>query len=194
MILCVMNPLMLGLNNILMPRMARAISAGEVDESRRVLRKATLVIGGATGALCAMVLLFGAQILRLLYGQAYVGQDATVAVLAIDMLVSSLSMAPVYGLWASEQSLTMFQIRVTRLVIAVAATLCLAGRLGPIAAAYGLLAGSIVGTVLTYWAHARLSAINSPTAKGGPRPDSLSIVTAEPGRFRPRLSRRKRGP
>ncbi|HEX3997176.1 MAG TPA: lipopolysaccharide biosynthesis protein [Pirellulales bacterium] len=159
-ILCVLNPIVLGLNNVLMPRVAIAIAAGSAAELRRVLWKSTLVITATTALFCGTLLLFGPRIMGLLYGAAYAGQSQTVSVLAIDMLVSSLAMAPAYALWARERSRTLFQVRVLRIAIAVVVSLCLAASLGPIAAAYGLLVGSIVATTLTCWLHYKMSAMN----------------------------------
>ena len=97
-ILCVLNPIVLGLNNVLMPRVAVAIAAGSASELRRVLWKSTLVVTATTALFCATLLAFGPQIMRLLYGAAYAGQSQTISILAIDMLVSSLAMAPAYAL------------------------------------------------------------------------------------------------
>jgi O-antigen/teichoic acid export membrane protein len=155
-ILCVLNPIVLGLNNVLMPRVAVAIAAGSATELRRVLWKSTLVVTATTALFCGTLLAFGPQIMRLLYGAAYAGQSRTVSILAIDMLVSSLAMAPAYALWAREHSRTLFQVRVLRIVIAIVFSLCLATSLGPIAAAYGLLASSVVATTLIFWIHHKM--------------------------------------
>jgi O-antigen/teichoic acid export membrane protein len=160
-ILCVLNPLVLGLNNVLMPRVAVAIAAGSAAELRRVLWKSTLVVTATTALFCETLLAFGPQIMRILYGAAYAGQSRTVSVLAIDMLVSSLAMAPAYALWARERSRTLFEVRVLRIALAIVVSLCLAASMGPIAAAYGLLAGSVVATVLIFWIHYKLPAVES---------------------------------
>jgi O-antigen/teichoic acid export membrane protein len=160
-ILCVLNPLVLGLNNILMPRIAVAISEGSAAELRRVLWKSTLVVIAMTTLFCATLLAFGPQIMRLLYGEAYAGQGGTISVLAVDMLVSSLAMVPSYALWAREHSRTLFQMRVLRIGIAIAVSLSLAASLGPIAAAYGLLAGSAAATTLIFWIHRKMPAFEN---------------------------------
>jgi O-antigen/teichoic acid export membrane protein len=157
-ILCVLNPLVLGLNNVLMPRVAVAIAKGSATELRRVLWKSTLVVTATTALFCGTLLTFGPQIMRLLYGGAYAGQSRTISVLAIDMLISSLAMAPCYALWARERSRTLFQVRVLRIAIAILVSLCLAASMGAIAAAYGLLAGSTVATTLIFWIHHKMPA------------------------------------
>jgi len=160
-ILCVLNPIVLGLNNVLMPRVAVAIAEGSANELRRVLWKSTLVVTATTALFCGTLLAFGPQIMRLLYGAAYAGQSRTISILAIDMLVSSLAMAPSYALWAREHSRTLFQVRVLRIVIAIVFSLCLAASLGPIAAAYGLLAGSVAATTLIFWIHYKMPAVEN---------------------------------
>ena len=93
-----------------------------------------------------------------LYGHDYAGQEGILAVLACEMFVTNLGMAPSCGLWVRERSRSIFQIRLVRLFLVVVTTLVLAGRCGPIAAAYGLLVASAVGTVLIYWAYRRVLA------------------------------------
>ena len=160
-ILCVLNPIILGLNNVLMPRVAVAIAEGSATELRRVLWKSTLVVTATTALFCGTLLAFGPQIMRLLYGAAYAGQSQTISILAIDMLVSSLAMAPAYALWARERSRTLFQVRVLRIALAILVSVCLAASLGPIAAAYGLLAGSVVATALIFWIHYKMPAVET---------------------------------
>lgn len=150
-ILCVLNPIILGLNNVLMPRVATAIARGGAAELRRVLWKSTLVVSAATALFCGTLLVFGPQIMRILYGAAYGGQSRTVSVLAIDMFVSSLAMAPAYALWARERSRTLFIVRAMRIAIAIVVSLCLAASVGPIAAAYGLLVASAIATTLIFY-------------------------------------------
>jgi O-antigen/teichoic acid export membrane protein len=171
-IFLVLNPLVLGLNNVLTPRVARAMSAGGASELRRVLRKAAVVIGVTVAGFCVFVLVFGERILRL-YGHDYSGQEGTLAVLALEMLVTNLGMAPSYGLWVRERSRSIFQIRSVRLFLVVVTTLSLAPRCGPIAAAYGLLVGSAVGTTLIYWAYRRIVADEVlQSARVAPEPTS----------------------
>ncbi len=167
-IFLVLNPLVLGLNNVLTPRMAQAMSAGGASELQRVLRKAAVVIGVTVAGFCVFVLLFGGRILRL-YGHDYAGQEGTLAVLALEMLVTNLGMAPSCGLWVRERSRSIFQIRLVRLFLVVVTTLSLAPRCGPIAAAYGLLIGSAVGTALIYWAYRQVLA-----------EEELHLLCAEP--------------
>jgi O-antigen/teichoic acid export membrane protein len=171
-ILCVLNPIVLGLNNVLMPRVAIAIAAGSAAELRRVLWKSTLVVTATTALFCGTLLAFGPQIMGRLYGNAYAGQSQTVSVLAIDMLISSLAMAPSYALWARERSRTLFQLRVLRIAIAIVVSLCLAASLGPIAAAYGLLVGSAIATILVFWLHCKMPAVEN-TARLSPPMGSI---------------------
>jgi O-antigen/teichoic acid export membrane protein len=157
-ILCLFNPIVLGLNNIIMPRIALAMSEGGPEAVRRVLGKATTAVAALTGAFAAVILLFGVRIMRLLYGAVYAGQEGMISLLALDMLISSLATAPSYGLWAQQGSRSLFLIRVMRIAIAVTITVALVGRHGPLAAAYGLLAGSSVSTVVTFWVYRRAMA------------------------------------
>jgi O-antigen/teichoic acid export membrane protein len=175
-IMCVFNPVLLGLNNILMPRVAVAMSQGGAAEVRRVVAKATLVIVAVTSVFCVTIFVFGLDILQHLYGIQYAGQEGIVAVLAIDMLVSCLSMAPAYAIWAHQQSRTLFFIKLLRISVAVLVGICLTKHFGAIAAAYGLLTGSTVGTAATIWVHRRLLASQDAAPTTAPVPPEEEFV------------------
>jgi hypothetical protein len=53
-------------------------------------------------------------------------------------------------LWVLQGARNLFFIRILRVAVAAAITIAAAGRMGPIGAACGLLAGNLVGTATTY--------------------------------------------
>lgn len=155
-ILNVFNPIVLGLNNVLMPRIAMAMSQDGAREVRRVVHKATLALLSGTAVFCGTIILFGSQIIRLVYGDKYAGQEGTITILAIDMLVQSLATPAAYGLWAFERSRTLFFVRLVRMGITVPMSLVLIPQFGPLGAAWGLLGSNIVGGLVTWTLYNRL--------------------------------------
>ncbi len=167
-ILNAFNPIALGLNNVLMPRIAVAMSEQGPGEVRRVVRKATLAMLAITAVFCGAIMIFGTDIMRLLYGAKYAGQESTITILALDMLVQSLGSPSAYGLWAFERSRTLFFVRLLRIAIAVPISVCLIPYLGAVAAAWGLLIGNIAGTSITWWIHSRMLAADESNAPADP--------------------------
>jgi O-antigen/teichoic acid export membrane protein len=167
-ILNVFNPIALGINNILMPRIAVALSERGPGEVRRVVRKATLAMVAVTALFCGTILIFGTDFMRLLYGAKYAGQESIIRILALDMLVQSLGSPSAYGLWAFERSRTLFFVRLIRIAVAVPLVVCLIPYLGAVAAAWGLLSGNIAGTIITWWLHNRLLAAEESTTPADP--------------------------
>lgn len=155
-ILNVFNPIVLGLNNVLMPRIAVAMSQEGAREVRRVVQKATLALLSGTAVFCVVIVVFGSQIIRLLYGDRYAGQEGTITILAIDMFVQSLATPAAYGLWAFERSRTLFFVRLVRIGITVPISVALIPHFGPLGAAWGLLSSNLVGGTITWMLYNRL--------------------------------------
>lgn len=147
------RPFMLGLENVLAPRIARARTAAQGSELRRVVRKVTLLVGVAMGAFCGAVAVFGGQLVQLLYGSGYAGTALAVAVAALATLVSAVGHPSSLGLLALERANWCFGIRVVALSVTVVTAVCLIEPLGVAGAACGLLAGSLsagLGMILAF--------------------------------------------
>ncbi len=141
------GPFMLGVGNVLAPRLARSRTGVDASEMRRVVRKATLVLGVAMGGFCGLIVLFGGELVQLLYGNGYADNGHTIALAAAAALASALGHPAGYGLLAMERANVCFSLRVFALSVTFLVTFCLIGPLGVTGAAYGLLAGSLAGSI-----------------------------------------------
>jgi O-antigen/teichoic acid export membrane protein len=145
------NPLILGISNALAPKAAHALNNGGVVELRQVIFHTTALVGTVMAMFCLILILFGEGLMDLLYhGQQYAGHGHTVTVLALAMLATALGMPAVNGLMAVERTKTVFTIAIVSLGVSVLSVPILILRWGLVGAAYGFLAGNVVGTV-TRW-------------------------------------------
>jgi O-antigen/teichoic acid export membrane protein len=146
------NPLMFGIRNILAPRSVLAWKTeGGTGLKRQAVRDALLLAAIMT-SFCLVVLFAGEDVLRFLYrGKEYEGHGHVLTVLALAMLASAV------GMPASNALASMERPRAIVLVGTMSATLTVAlvwwwmTQWGLLGAAYGFLAGNVVGA-LGRWA------------------------------------------
>jgi O-antigen/teichoic acid export membrane protein len=142
------NPLILGLSNILAPRAALAFAQGGGAKLRRDVFRNTLLLGATMTLFCALVLIAGDDVMRLLYhGQQYEGHGHTVTVLALAMLASALGMPASSGLATVERPDAVFRTALFAVVLSVVLIWFAVAQWGLVGAAYGFLAGNVTASV-----------------------------------------------
>ncbi|MFN3193532.1 MAG: lipopolysaccharide biosynthesis protein [Aureliella sp.] len=136
------NPFILGLSNMLLPRLAETIANEGIDESLRLATRACGITAGAMLLFSLIVALYGERISVFIYADpAYEGTSivhfglcAAVSVLSITMPLDAL-------MWASQRpELSAISSLIGMLVSVLAVLLCV--RWGIAGAAIGLLIGS----------------------------------------------------
>ncbi len=137
-----------GVTNYLTPRAARAFVSGGVAELRRVLGGAALLFSVTLGGFFLAVVAAGDRPALLVYGPAYSGCGAILAVLALQVWVTSLGITAGNGLWAMDRPRANAVADVGTILVTVAAVLALLPLYGVIGAAVGALAGTAVGALL----------------------------------------------
>ena len=147
------NPFLLGIGNVLGPRTARAFAEEGVAGARQVVRQGTIIMGSIMAVFCALMLVFGDKLVSVLYGSEFAGEEYTIIVLAFAVLTRGLGVAPNMGLWAMERTGRLLVTRFAGLCGTVLTSLALIKPLGVLGAACGLLVGSMVAEILTYYAY-----------------------------------------
>ena len=147
------NPLVLGINNVLTPTISGARAKGGLSAVRNMVWKASLLMGLLMGAFCVFVLLFGGEVLWLLYGDGFAGNHYTIAALALALLTVTASTPCEHGLWALESPKDNFKARLLGLCMTSAACVCFIRQFGVPGAALGLLAGNAVVALVTCFAY-----------------------------------------
>ena len=162
------NPLILGISNALSPRTARAFDEGGGPELRRVVLQVTLSLGAVMALFCVAVLLGGESLMGFLFqGAQYQGHTHILTVLALAMLATALSMPASNGLTALERSDLNFAVGLAAAILTVVLVPFLVARWGVTGAAYGFLAGNVLGWLGRWMAFSALARRASDDPLGG---------------------------
>jgi O-antigen/teichoic acid export membrane protein len=142
------NPLTFGLGNILTPRSVLAWKEGGAAGLRRQAIRDALLFGAAMAPFCLLVMLAGDDVMRFLYhGGEYEGHGHAVTVLAFAAFASAIGMPASNALASMERPREIFCVGAAGAALTVILVWWLMTEWGLLGAAYGLLAGNVVGSV-----------------------------------------------
>jgi O-antigen/teichoic acid export membrane protein len=96
---------------------------------------------------CLLIAWLGGRGLELLYGGSYSGYSSTVTVMALAILAGTLGLAADAGLRAVERSDVGFRVNLLSLCVTLGLSAALIPAWGPMGAAWGMLTGSLVGSI-----------------------------------------------
>ena len=168
------NPFVLGLANALAARAAKAYVAGGALALRRVVFQTTLLLTAVMAAFCVAVLFGGEEVMGLIYhGSQYGGYGPTVTVLALAMLASAVGMPASNGLAAVERADLIFKSGLLAVGLSVVLIPFLVAWWGVPGAAYGFLAGNLVGSAGRWAAFAAV--VRRVREKGGQAASSPAL-------------------
>ncbi len=157
------NPVIVGFMNVLTPRSAHAFADRGHTGMHNIVKRAMLAIGGFMFVFCGLIYVFGEEILGLMFGPQYAAYSGLLFVLSVSQAIEYLSIGPSRGLLVMERVIDGFKAGLARYAFSVIGTLLLISRFGVIGAAFGVLSGGGMYTVVTlglYW-HA-VNSLHSP--------------------------------
>ena len=142
------NPLMIGLANVLMPKLVLAWKHGGGPRLWHEAIRNTALIAAVMTAFNLAVFLGGEHVMRFLYhGKEFEGHGQTLIVLALAMSSGTLGEAPSIALAAMERPRPIIMVTAVEAVLTVALVWILMTKWGLLGAAYGMLVGNVTGTV-----------------------------------------------
>jgi O-antigen/teichoic acid export membrane protein len=144
------NIFVVGINNFLTPKTARAYVEGGAAGLRRVLWTAALVFGAVLGGFTLLAVMAGGPLVSLVYGESYAGAGPVVATLAACLLATALAMTAGSGMYAVEQTRLNFFCDVLSTVAAIAVALFVVEPLGALGAALSGLVGAVISAVAKF--------------------------------------------
>jgi O-antigen/teichoic acid export membrane protein len=152
------NPMITGLSNPMFTKAASAYAQGGIGRLRREALKDALLLGAATTAFCIVILLFGADIMRLLFRSGdYAVNDAVIVSLALWQLAAAIGVPASNALSVMDRSRENFYHGLAGLLLSTALVLALLVGWGALGAALGLLAGSAARSATRWWSLWRAS-------------------------------------
>lgn len=152
-IVCLTNPTILGLNNVLLPRAAMAYAEGGPSELRRVSRKVMGLLALVMGAATAVLIVLGGPILAVAYGAEFATHGGVIGILAVATLISAGGMAAEQGLLALQRSDIGFTAQLCGVGTTVAISFPLIAAFGVGGAAWAVLLGGAVTATILMAAH-----------------------------------------
>lgn len=150
------NPALLGIQNLVGPKIAHEYAAAGPAAMRRLVFTITGAISLPVSLLCLALILWGGRLMSLLYGSQYAGNSGVVAVLALSVLISAPTFCFSRALYATERPDQDFLASFAALIVMVTLGIWLARALGPLGAAFGLLAGNAATSALKAGAYLKM--------------------------------------
>lgn len=142
------NPLMIGVTNVLMPKLVLAWKDGGGPGLWKESNRSAVQIAVLTLTFSLAIFVGGEQVMRILYqGKEFEGLGQTLTVLALAMSVGALGMPASIALATMERPRAIVTVTMVAAVLTIALVSTLMTKWGLLGAAYGMLAGSIAGAV-----------------------------------------------
>lgn len=147
----VMNPIILGVNSLLVPKASREYSDRGVQGLQQFVGRSTLFLAVATAVLAIAATAWGPWVLEWIYrAQGFDIPVLVVAALSFGVFVESLGTAPENGLWAMERHDQNFRVEVIAAVGSLICAVTLISSAGLAGAALAFLAGRALNSA-AHW-------------------------------------------
>jgi O-antigen/teichoic acid export membrane protein len=156
------NPFVLGMGQVLGPRVVKAWTDNGLREMQRVMRKSTIFLGLVLSGFCIGVFLFGEEALRLFYGSQYEGNHHIITMLSFWVLIMVLSLPIACGLFALERPDGNLKANVAGIIITGTVASALVLRFGMMGVVFGLLCGQIGASAVRWLIFTRMVEKTSP--------------------------------
>lgn len=142
------NPVLLGIQNVVGPKISHEYAAGGAKALRRLVPKVAAAISLPISLLCVVLIRWGGRLVALLYGSQYAGNGRVVAILALSVLISAPAFCFSRALYATERADLDFLSNFAALFIMLTLGFWLVRAYGPLGAAFGLLGGNLATSTL----------------------------------------------
>lgn len=150
------NPFLLAFSNFLGPKAAHNFANGGIVGLLRVVYKTTLLVSVFLTVFAVGIFIVGDKLIVLIYGNQYAGSGPIISVLALSLVAGAVTLGFDAALYALNRPNAIFHANVLGLCITLFFGFWMAKYFGPLGAAYGLLAASVVTSISKYVSFSRL--------------------------------------
>jgi O-antigen/teichoic acid export membrane protein len=140
------NPVLLGLNNYVSPKIANVYASGGILEMKRYVHRSSLTFAALLSPLVLVLVTFGDRILVAVYGGEYSGAIALLFPLSANILINSLSGPYAQGLFNLKRAKADMFVNVVSIVLLFTIGIFAVKFYGTLGAATALLASTLVAT------------------------------------------------
>jgi O-antigen/teichoic acid export membrane protein len=138
-VVSVVNPMLLGIQNLVGPKIAHEYAARGSKSLDRLVLKISALVSAPMLLLCFVMFIWGGQLLALFYGRQYASNKLVVAILSINLLVTAVAFPFSRALFALNRARVDFLVNFTALFMMITLGLWMVRAFGPLGAAFGLL-------------------------------------------------------
>lgn len=142
------NPLLLGIQNIVGPRIAHQFVAKGPRGLGRYVLKLSAMLAVPLSLLTFVLIVWGGRLIALLYGRQYAGNGVVVAILALGIPITVVGFLFSRALFVIERADLDFWFSALSIFIMVTLGSWLVRIYGPLGAALGLQVAIVVGSVI----------------------------------------------
>jgi O-antigen/teichoic acid export membrane protein len=152
-VVAITNPIIIGMVNQVGPEIVHSYADGGIGALKRVVHRTNRVFMLLLAPASVVLLLFGDQLVVLLYGAKYGGYGLVVSLLAVDIWLSPPRFTLARALFAIERADIEFVTNFAPLVVVVALGLWLVKLYGPFGVAGALLGGNSMAVATKFIAY-----------------------------------------
>ena len=110
---------MVGFSNFLGPKTAHSLAENGINHLHKTIKRSTLALAAIMAVFCVVILLFGGQIVTVIYGGKYAGNGFLISSLAFGYLSLTLATPLTHGLLAIGRPDVPFKSYILGTVITV---------------------------------------------------------------------------
>lgn len=156
-VMTLINPLMLGVQNYLGPRILHATTDGGINRLRRTVRNSGIAFFTMLSTFTITMLFFGDSLVTAIYGVKYAGNGSLVVLLSLNATVLTIGFAISRGLFALQLASIDFYVNFVALACFILFGVALVRWIGPIGAALAQVVTNSIATCVRAIAFARAS-------------------------------------
>lgn len=147
-VMTLINPLMIGIQNYLGPRIMHACAQGGVTALRKTVNESAVSFCAVLLGFTVIMSFTGDSLVVFIYGAKYAGNGPLVDLLSLNAAVMAVGFAVSRGLFALEMPQVDFYVNLAAFLCFVIFGVALTRAAGPLGAAIAQLATNIVATVV----------------------------------------------
>ncbi len=155
-ITAIANPLLLGIQNFLGPKIVQSYTRGGAAALRSFVVRVSVIYFFIIAPPALILFIFGGRLVVMFYGSQYVGNDHVIAILAVNLLVMAASFTMSRALLAMEEARAYFMANIVPLILILTIGVLLVKRFGPAGVAWGFLLGTGTTAATMFWLFAVL--------------------------------------
>ncbi|MCC6797175.1 MAG: oligosaccharide flippase family protein [Candidatus Hydrogenedentes bacterium] len=156
-VMTLINPLMLGVQNYLGPRIMHANAEGGINRLRRTVRDAGLMFFALLFVFTVAMYFCGDLLVSTIYGAKYAGNGTLVVLLSLNATILTVGFAVSRGLFALQLASIDFYVNFVALACFMLFGIALVRSIGPVGAALAQIATNALATLVRTIAFMRVS-------------------------------------